>query len=264
MMTSNHTDLGPTQAHLEEAYRTRFGDPRQAGPLPKLWYRLGYFVPDVFYEATVARLVRDGANWLDVGCGRGIFPSNDRLAQTLALRCKNLVGVDPDETVEENPLVHVRARCTIEDFQSRTAFDLVTLRMVAEHISRPEPALDSLARLTKPGGKVVVYTVNRWSPASLAAWITPFKLHHAIKSLLWGTEEKDTFPVAYQMNTRGCLRRLFEAHGFREAHFAYLDDLRTFFRIRLLHSLELVLWRLLRAAGLTYPENCLLAVYERI
>jgi hypothetical protein len=97
----------------------------------------------------------------------------------------------------------------------------------------------------------------------MAAWLTPFWLHHPVKRVLWGTEEKDTFPVVYRMNTRARLRSLFGRAGFREQHFAYLDDCRTFHRLRLLHSMELLLWRLLHAADIQYPENCLLGVYRR-
>jgi hypothetical protein len=136
--------------------------------------------------------------------------------------------------------------------------------MVAEHIDQPDRALTSLARLTKPGGRVVVYTVDGWSPVSLVAWLAPFKLHHVVKRLLWGTEEKDTFPVAYQMNTRRRLRQLFDKHGFREAYFAYLPDCCAFYRFPYLHSLELLAWRSLKTFGIPYPENCLLAVYQRV
>jgi len=243
---------------------SRYGNPRATGPLPRLWHRLRYFVPDIFYEAVVAKLVRKGSTWLDAGCGRGIFPSNPQLARTLAQQCQLLVGVDPDETLQENALVHVRAHTTIELYCTDLTFDVVTLRMVAEHIDQPESALNSLARLTKQGGKVVVYTVNGWSPVSLVAWLAPFQLHHVAKRFLWGTEEKDTFPVAYQLNTRGRLRRQFGAHGFREAYFAYLPDCCAFYRFPYLHCLELLLWWSLKTFGILYPENCLLAVYERV
>jgi hypothetical protein len=135
--------------------------------------------------------------------------------------------------------------------------------MVAEHIADPEAAVTALARLTKPGGRVVVYTINRWSPVPIITWLTPYRLHHLPKRLLWGADPKDTFPVAYRMNTRGELRRLFERHSFRESEFGYLDDCRTFAGIRALLNLELGLWRCFRALGVTYPENCLLGVYER-
>ena len=116
----------------------------------------------------------------------------------------------------------------------------------------------------KPGGRVVVYTVNKLTPVAAAAWAVPFRFHHAVKSLIWRTEEKDTFPVAYRMNTRGDLRRVFGRHGFREAAFAFLDDCRTFARFRVLNHAELLARSALRAVGLRYPENCLLGVYERV
>jgi SAM-dependent methyltransferase len=260
----HRSPLALTREELGEVSRLRFGEPGATGPLPTAWRRWNYFVPDVFYEAIVAKLVTRRTRWLDVGCGRELFPANERLAQILAARCQTLVGLDPDGTVEENTLVHEGVKCTLEEFTSEKAFDLVTLRMVAEHIAQPQPALASLARLTKPGGKVVVFTINRWSPISIAAWAVPFKLHHAIKHFLWRTEEKDTFPVVYEMNTRARLRQLFHGCGFREVFFAHLPDCRASFRFRLFHSLELLCWRMLETIGVMYPENCLLGVYDRV
>jgi SAM-dependent methyltransferase len=222
-----------------------------------------YFTPDEHYEALVMRLAPQAARWADVGCGRDLFPHNPALARHLAERCDRIVGIDCDDTLYENPFVHERVNCRIEDYQADEPFDLVTLRMVAEHVTDPASAVRTLARLTRPGGVVVVYTINRWAPVSLLAWLIPFRFHHALKHYLWGTEEKDTFPVVYRMNTRSTLKRLFEAAGFRERSFAALADCRTFSRFRLLHQAELAAWRLLRAVGLGYPENCLLGVYER-
>jgi ubiquinone/menaquinone biosynthesis C-methylase UbiE len=226
--------------------------------------RFNYYSPDEYYEAVVNKLVTSNCSWLDVGCGRYVFPNNTNLARSLANRCALLVGVDPDETIEENTFVHSRIRTTIEDFLSDRMFDLVTLRMVVEHFAHPESVVQSLSRLTKPGGKVVVYTINRWSAVSLITWLTPFKLHHPIKSLLWGAEEKDTFPVTYRMNTRNVLLRLFQQSGFAEQYFTYLDDCRSLSRFRVTQFLELCSWRVMRAFGCRYPENCLLGIYERI
>lgn len=253
----------PTQAHLEEVFRLKYGDPQTTGWGPRMRWRFAYFTPDEFYEAVVDRLVQPGTTWLDVGCGHDVFPHNQALARRLADRCRLLVGVDEDPALEENEFVHERIRSGIADYRTEATFQLVTLRMVAEHIGDPEQALAALARLTQPGGKVVVYTVNRWAPAALAAQLVPFRWHHAIKEVLWGTEEKDTFPVVYGMNTRRRLARLFAAHGFQECCFRYLDDCRSLGRWRFSHWLELSLRRLFRGVGLAYPENCLLGVYER-
>jgi hypothetical protein len=252
-----------TSADLEELFRLRYGVEAGLGPAPRMWRRFGYYPPDLYYEALVAKLVGEGSTWIDVGCGRHPFPHNPPLAQLLSRRCGLLVGVDPDATLEENPFVHQRAQTTIENFTSDQTFSVLTLRMAAEHILQPDKAVASMARLTRLGGKVLVFTVNQWSPVSLLAWVIPFALHHPIKRVLWRTEEKDTFPVAYQMNTRARLARLFEAHGFRERSFLYLDDCRSFFRFRPLHFLELLLWRFLKTLGLRYPDTCLLGVYER-
>jgi SAM-dependent methyltransferase len=255
--------LGPTEAELDEVFRLKHGAPESYGWMPRAWRRFHYFNPDDVYETLVAKLVTAGCAWMDVGCGRGVFPNNRPLARLLADRCGVLVGVDPDPNLDENPFVHRRVRGTIDRMAWDHPFDVVTLRMVAEHITEPESAVAALARLTRPGGRVVVYTVNRWSPAAIAARVVPFGLHHGIKRFLWGTEERDTFPVAYRMNTRRRLARLFGARGFREVHFAYLDDCRSFGHFRRLHHLELRLWTLLKAVGLRYPETCLLGVYQR-
>lgn len=256
--------MQPERAILEKVFRQKHGDPATTGNSPRRRHRYGYFTPDDVYEAVVAQLVGSGCTWIDVGGGRDLFPSNSKLARLLADRCHHLVGVDPSPNIDENPYVHERARCLIEDFQGEQTFDLATMRMVAEHIAEPRPAILSLARLVKPGGKVVVYTVNRWAPVTIASWIVPFRLHHPIKRLLWKTDEIDTFPVAYRMNTRGVLAALFEQGGFRESAFAYLDDCRAFHRSPVLNHVELALWKALNTLGLRYPENCLLGVYERV
>jgi len=256
-------ELGLNKAALEEDFRLRYGEPATLGWGPRMRLHFGYFSPDVFYEALVAKLITPNVEWLDVGCGRGIFPSNQRLAQILSERCGLLVGLDPDDTIDENPYVHRRIKSQIADYPDDQTFDVVTLRMVAEHITDPEAALSSLARLTRPGGRLVIYTINKFSPVSIAAMIIPHRLHHSIKRLLWKTEERDTFPVAYRMNTKKTLAGFFESNGFRLLHFAHLADCQVLGRFRFLHFLELLLWRLCRSIGLNYPENCLLAVFER-
>ncbi len=255
--------LLPDQRELEERFRHRYGDLSARGWQVKMRHRFGYHSPEAWYEALVDRLVAEGTSWIDVGGGNSVLPHNTSLAASLSRRCGLLVGVDPSDRIDENPFVHQRAKCTIEQFASEHSFDLATLRMVAEHVREPEAAVASLARLIKPGGKVVVYTPNRWSPASLAAALVPHRWHHRMVRLLWRTEEEDHFPTAYKMNTRGRLRALFESGGFREVAFAYVDSCFGFRRIPVACFLELSLWKTLRTIGLKYPENNLLGVYQR-
>jgi SAM-dependent methyltransferase len=201
--------------------------------------------------------------WLDVGCGRELCPSNKALATILAARTGRLCGLDPDPTLEENPYVHDRVRQGIDDFDGGHAFDLVTLRMVAEHVEDPEACVRGIARALAPGGLAVVYTVFAWSPMPLLTRLAPMGLRHVVKKWLWGTEKKDTFRTCFKMNSRARLRRLFAGGGMDEAAFLRLDDCRTFARFRSLGELELQLRRACGWVGLPYPEHCLLGVYRK-
>lgn len=230
----------------------------------RLRARFGYCTPDDWYEALLFETVQPDTAWLDVGCGRFLFQSNHPLASILSSRCRLLVGLDPDDNIDDNPYVHQRAKCRIEDFTSDVQFDLITLRMVAEHIQNPEKLVEQLSRLVKPGGRIVIYTVSKWSPVSLIAAATPMSVHHAVKRLFWRTSERDTFPTEYKMNTRRTLRRLFAGAGFYEESFRYLDDCRSLQRWKLLNVMELSLWKLLHTFGLRYPELCILVTYTKI
>ena len=223
----------------------------------------GYYTPDDVYEALVAGLVVQGVRWLDVGCGRELFPSNPGLAEVLSTRCGRLTGVDPDPTLQENRWVHEKVAAGIDAYDGAGAFDLVTMRMVAEHIDDPAACTRSIARALRPGGLAVVYTVCGLSPMPVLTRLAPMALRHVVKSWLWGTQPKDTFPTRFRMNTRSALARRFAAVGMREEAFLRLDDCRTFARFRSMHQLELWMMRACRAVGLPYPEHCLLGCYRK-
>ena len=254
-------DNAITLEELQSVFRLKHRDLYTAGWNPRMRNHFHYFTPDEHYEALVARVVKENCLWLDVGCGHNIFPSNPSLARQLANICQLTVGVDPDETIEKNVFVHERYRQSIEDFSHARKFDVVTLRMVVEHFAFPEKVLATLSRLTKPGGQVVLYTVNKWAIVPLLTKLLPFKLHHPIKKIFWKAAEEDTFPVFYRLNTRQSLHQAFTTHGFREGYFSYVDDCRTLARFRVTQFLELSLRAVLHRLGIRYLESCLLGVY---
>lgn len=253
----------PDAAALQQMFELRYGQKDRLGWGPKLRLDYGYYTPDDVYEALVAGIVTHGVRWLDVGCGRELFPNNLGLAETLSKRCARLVGVDPDPTLLENPWVHEKVAGGIDDYDGKGAFDVVTLRMVAEHIADPVACVRSLHRALSPGGIAVVFTVFAGSPMPLLTRLAPMNLRHVVKSWLWGTQPKDTFPTCFRMNTRSALQRLFTGVGMREEALLRLDDCRTFARFRWLSEMELRLMRVCRVAGLPYPEHCLLGVYRK-
>jgi 2-polyprenyl-3-methyl-5-hydroxy-6-metoxy-1,4-benzoquinol methylase len=246
-----------------EILRLRTSRTKKLGWSPRLRQRFGYFTPDECYEAMMLQLIDSGTDWIDVGCGHDLFPSNQPLAELLSARCRFLVGVDPSPNIEENALVREKAKCTIEEYSTDRKFDVISLRMVAEHIAKPEAAIAAFSRLTKPGGRVVIYTVSKWAVSSLVAAGSPLPFHHLVKGVLWGTEPEDTFPTVYRMNTRARLRQLFAAGEFQEEKFLYLDDCRTLARWRIGTALELSARRAFRAVGLPYIDVCILGVYRK-
>lgn len=256
-------DAATLESARHEAQRLKFAAAGRLGWAPRMRRRFGYHTPDEWYEAVLLSLVDAATRWLDVGCGHNLLPGNEPLARQLAATCRLLVGIDPDETIEKNGFVHRKVRSTLETYRPDESFDLVTLRMVAEHVTDPDSVAAALARLTAPGGRVVIYTVSKWSPASMVAAMTPMAVHHAVKRVLWGTAPEDSFPTAYRMNTRSTLAALFRREGLAEEMFLRLDDCRTFGLWRVGLFAELVLWRTLRAIGLRYPELCLLGVYRK-
>jgi hypothetical protein len=71
------------------------------------------------------------------------------------------------------------------------------------------------------------------------------------------------FPTFYRLNTRRALNRMLQVGGFREIAFAYVDVCPVFARFKRVSRWEIAIWKLIRRAGLRYPENNILCVYQR-
>lgn len=253
----------PDAGALRQMFHLRYGSADALGWGPRLRARYGYYTPDDVYEALLAGLIVEGSRWLDAGCGRELFPNNRALAEVLARRCARLVGVDPDPTLQENPWVHEKVAGILDDYDGQGAFDVVTLRMVAEHVAAPAATVRSIHRALRSGGIAVIYTVFAGSPMPLLTRLAPMGLRHAVKSWLWGTAPKDTFPTCFRMNTRSVLQRLFAGVGMAEERFLRVDDCRTFARFKWLSEMELRLMAGCRSVGLPYPEHCLIGIYRK-
>ena len=240
----------------------KYGDLSKGGWAPKQRLRFGHLTPADWYESLLDAIVTPRTVWLDVGCGRDLAPGNGATSRRLADRCLKLVGIDPSDNIDDNPFIHERLKMPIEEHPPERAYNLITLRMVAEHVEAPYEVAKQLASLLLPGGRIVIYTVGGYAPSVLVAASTPLWVHHAVKRLLWRTEERDTFPTVYRMNTRPTLRRLFRGEGLSEEMFEYLGDCRATARFKVLQYCELSVWKILSLIGLSYPESCILAVYR--
>jgi SAM-dependent methyltransferase len=254
--------LAPSREELMSIYSVKYYREGEPGWGPRMRLSFEHFSPDDHYEALVARLVTPGCSWADVGCGRDIFPSHPALARELARRAGYVLGIDPDQNVKENPFITEGFLGLVQDCPTQRRFDVITLRMVAEHVVDPDRVWRKLAELLKPAGTVVIYTPYKWAPMSIVATVVPFALHNPLKRIIWQSEARDTFPTAYKLNTRRDLLNYTSKHGLRETLFKFLDDCRVSNRFRALNWLELKTCSAFNAVGLHYPERCILATYQ--
>jgi 2-polyprenyl-6-hydroxyphenyl methylase/3-demethylubiquinone-9 3-methyltransferase len=111
---------------------------------------------------------------LDVGCGGGI------LAEAMARAGARVLGIDLSQALLDVAELHAlegkipaeyRAISAEELALQRPAgFDLVTCMEMLEHVPDPALVMGALAALVRPGGDVIVSTLNR-NPVSFAVAI---------------------------------------------------------------------------------------------
>jgi len=230
---------------------------------PRIRKEYNYSTPEDYYQASIVSILKKNDKWLDIGSGRDIFPSNKRLAKILTCRAKETVGVDPSPNVNENELLDRAYLGFTDKVEEEKYYNLITLRMVAEHVVDPDELVRQIERVSASGAHVIIYTIFKWSPISLITKFTPFWAHHAPKRFFWGVDERDTFPVEYKMNTKTELQNVFSKRNFLNVDFMYLDDCRTLAKYKLGLRTELFIRKILNIFKLNYPEVCILAVYRK-
>lgn len=172
------------------------------------------------YKETLEAQFGPASRWLDIGCGRRLFPTwmpgAEKAQDALASRLKCIFGLDPDfASLRDNHFVHHRIRGDSSSLPcANDSFDLVTANMVVEHVARPEALLAEAFRVLAPRGVFLFHTPNALSYATFLARLVPGPLKVALVGFFEGREEEDVFPTLYRMNTPGRVRGLAAAAGF--------------------------------------------------
>ncbi|MBR0800024.1 bifunctional 2-polyprenyl-6-hydroxyphenol methylase/3-demethylubiquinol 3-O-methyltransferase UbiG [Bradyrhizobium jicamae] len=112
-----------------------------------------------------------GLRMLDIGCGAGL------LCEPFTRLGAQVIGIDPSATNIAAARLHadkghlsIDYRCTtVEDMDARERFDIVLAMEVVEHVNDVGAFIKRCAAMLKPGGLMVVSTLNRnWKSFALA------------------------------------------------------------------------------------------------
>jgi 2-polyprenyl-6-hydroxyphenyl methylase/3-demethylubiquinone-9 3-methyltransferase len=133
-----------------------------------------------------------GLRLLDIGCGAGL------LCEPFTRLGADVIGIDPSATNIAAARLHadkshlsIDYRCTsVEEMDVRERFDIVLAMEVVEHVVDVGAFLDRCAAMLKPGGMMVVSTLNRnWKSFALGI----VAAEYVLRWLPRGTHQWDKF-----------------------------------------------------------------------
>ncbi|HEY5487709.1 MAG TPA: class I SAM-dependent methyltransferase [Candidatus Limnocylindrales bacterium] len=154
-----------------------------------------------------------GLTVLDAGCGRS------SALQAFRPQIARFVGIDIHEPapgsmpyLDEFAVVDV---CTNEDAFAPATFDVALSSFTVEHFAQPVDAFANVARWLRPGGTLVITTVNRRHPFVAAYLGVPSGLRHRLQHVVKATAA-DAHPIVGVCNDPRALRSAMEAAGFMD------------------------------------------------
>lgn len=113
-----------------------------------------------------------GLRLLDIGCGGGL------LSEPMARLGADVVGADAAETNIEVARIHAERSGVTVDYRATTAealadagetFDVVLAMEIVEHVADVPLFVSACARMVKPGGLLLLATINRTPKAYMLA-----------------------------------------------------------------------------------------------
>jgi 2-polyprenyl-6-hydroxyphenyl methylase/3-demethylubiquinone-9 3-methyltransferase len=135
----------------------------------------------------------EGLRVLDIGCGGGL------LCEPLARMGAEVVGADPARTNIETAKLHAAQSGVTVDYRCTTAedldaggerFDIVLAMEVVEHVADVALFVTTCAAMVKPGGLLVMATINRTLKSYALAIVGA---EYVLRWLPRGTHEWDRF-----------------------------------------------------------------------
>lgn len=182
-----HSNLDPEELSKFDRHAAEWWNPE--GP-----YRTLHAINPVRLRYVDTAVGLAGRTVLDVGCGGGL------LCEAMANRGAAVTGIDAGAAAIAAAERHRDVRglridyriATIEETADSAGrqFDLVTCMELLEHVPDPASVLAAAARVLRPGGHLVVSTINRTAKAWLGAIVGA---EYLLRLLPRGTHEYARF-----------------------------------------------------------------------
>lgn len=147
----------------------------------------------------------DELSLLDIGCGGGL------ICEPMARMGASVTGVDASEKNIKTACVHAEQGSLNIDYQATTAeamaasgaqYDVVLALEIIEHVADPQSFITSCASLVKPGGLLVMTTINRTAKSYAFAIVGA---EYVLRLLPRGTHQWRKFVTPEEMS-RGMIR----------------------------------------------------------
>jgi len=166
---------------------------------------------------------------LDAGCGR--------LSALVSFRSRigRLVGVDihaPDPPLAWLDSFQVADLCADADAFSPASFDLVLSSFTVEHLADTWTAFENVSRWLRPGGSLVISTVNRRHPFVNAYLSLPTAIRRPLQRTVKASAA-DAHPLVGTCNTPELLRQALADAGFEKIEVRTTSNLAHAWRRRL-------------------------------
>lgn len=172
------------------------------------------------YQDLVGRYITASTRLLDLGSGRCSLAA--RQIQPAKLR----VGIDPylGDLACNEAIAHP-AVALGENLPFRPAtFDLIITQWVMEHLAFPQRVVSEMARVLRPGGRIVIFTTNWHNYIPRVSYLIPHRLQVQLVKRLLRRPERETFPVYYRANTRSDIAAIAGESGLEMRHCLHVGN----------------------------------------